>query len=231
MSDSMKFTRRAGVIAFVGALFGIAVSLLLNAAYSLTPDGAGLAVPPWQQGLEQIVRPALTFLPAIEVYHLYGRLVFLVFVTFVVGLYGLYAGQRAFFNGKPPRLQAWGYRLAMAGLFLSLFGNIGDYWLSAGETLDFVAFLGGTLLGLLLQVIGFVLFAIAGLRSASLPGAAAWALILWFPFSIVLLVVGMENLPGAPLLALSLAWALVSATMVWWGLEDRAPHRRDMEPT
>jgi hypothetical protein len=231
MSDSMKFTRRAGVIAFVGALFGIAVSLLLNAAYSLTPDGVGLAVPPWQQPLQQIAGPALTFSPALEVYHLYGRSVFLVFVTFVVGLYGLYASQRAFFDGRPPRLQAWGYRLAMAGFFLSLFGNIGDYWLSAGETLDFVAFLGGTILGLLLGAIGLVLFAIPALRSASLPRAAAYALILWFPFSIVLLLLGMQNLPASPLLALSLAWALVSATMVWWGSEDRVPHRRDMEPT
>lgn len=228
MSGSMKLTRQAGMVALIGAMIGIVVSLLLNAAYSLTPEGADLPVPPWQPALEQIASPALTFAPAVEVYHLYGRVVLLVVAAFIVGLFGLYANQRAVFDEKPARPQIWGYRLAMTGLILNLFGNLGDYWVSVGETIDLVAFVGGTVLGLLLQAIGLILLAFGGLRSASLPRPVAWALILWFPFSVVLLLVGMENLPSAPLLALSLAWVITGISMVRSGAEDRELHKQSI---
>jgi len=214
MSERMKFSRQTGVIAFIGAVVGIVVSLLLNTAYSLTSDGIDLPVPPWQPALEQIASPFITFAPALEVYHLYGRLVLLVVAAFMVGLYGLYAHQRAVFGEKPARLLIWGYRLAMIGLVLNLFGNLGDYWVSAGETIDFFAFLGGTVFGLLLQVVGLLLLGVGGLRNASLPKSAAWALILWFPFSVVLLLMGMVNLPSVPLLALSIAWAITLLSLV-----------------
>ncbi len=220
MSAPMRFTRRAGMIALVGAVIGIVVSLLLNAAYSLTPDGAGLPVPPWQSALEQIARPALTFAPAVEVYHLYGRVVLLVLAAFAVGLYGLYANQRAVFDERPPLLHTWGYRLAMTGLVLSLVGNLGDYWVSVGTIIDLIAFIVGTVVGLLLLAIGLILLAVGGLRSASMPRPVAWALILWFPFSVVLFLVGMVNLPSTPLLALSLAWIITGASMVRSGLEN-----------
>jgi hypothetical protein len=226
MSVSVKSTRRAGTIALIGAIIGVGVSLLLNAAYSLTPSGVDLAIPPWQPALEQIAGPALTFAPPVEVYHLYGRVVLLVVAAFMVGLYGLYASQRAAFDGRPPRLQVWGYRLAMAGLVLNLFGNLGDYWVSVGETINLVAFVVGTFVGLLLQMIGLALLAVGGLRGASMPRSVAWALILVFPSSMLLLLVGMDNLPAAPLLALSLAWAITGASMVWSGLEHRVLHRQ-----
>jgi hypothetical protein len=228
MSDSMKFTRQVGMIVLIGAMIGIVVSLLLNAAYSLTPDGAGLAVPPWQPALEQIATPALTFAPALEVYHLYGRVVLLVVAAFIVGLYGLYANQRAVFNEKPPRLHVWGYRLAMTGLILNVVGNIPDYWVSIGTTIDLLAFVIGTVLGLLLQAIGLILLGVGGLRSGSLPVPAAWALILWFPFMMALFLVGMVNLPSAPLLALSLAWTITGISMVRSGSGDRVLHKQSI---
>jgi len=222
MPVRVKATRQAGMIALIGAIIGIVVSLLLNAAYSLTPDGVDLPIPPWQPALEQIASPALIFAPAVEVYHLYGKVVLLVVAAFMVGLYGLYANQRAVFDQKPPRPQIWGYRVAMTGLVLNLFGNLGDYWVSVGTTVDLIAFVGGTVVGLLLQAVGLVLLAVPGLRSASMPRPAAGALILWLPFSVALLLVGMENLPSAPLLALSLAWVITGASMVRSGLEHVA---------
>jgi hypothetical protein len=222
MSGALKFTRQAGGIALIGAVIGLGVSVLLNAAYSLTPAGADLRIPPWQPALDQIAAPALTFAPGVEVYHLYGRFVFLVTAFFIVGLFGLIANLRAVSAEKPPRLLVWGYRLAMTGLILNLFGNLVDYWMSIGETVDFVAFVGGTFLGLILQAIGLIMLGISGLRSASMPKPAAWALILWFPFSLILLLVGMENLPAAPLLALSLAWVIIGGSMVWLGLEENS---------
>lgn len=213
MSASMKLARQAGIIVFLGAMMGIVLSLLLNAAYSATPPAVDLPIPPWQPALEQIVGPALSFGPAVQVYHFYGRLVLLVLAAFVVGLYGLYANQRTQFAGQLPRLHIWGYRLAMAGLVLNLLGNVGDYWVTLGETLGLIAFAGGTVVGLLLQVIGFALLAISGLRHASMPKAAAWPLILWFPFAVLLLLIGMVNLPSSPLLALSVAWAITGASM------------------
>jgi uncharacterized protein YybS (DUF2232 family) len=82
------------------------------------------------------------------------------------------------------------------------------------EILDLIAFVGGTFFGLLLQAIGLALIAVSGLRRASMPKAAAWALLLWFPLTILLLLLGMNNLPSSPLLALSLAWAITGASMV-----------------
>jgi hypothetical protein len=213
MSASVKLARQAGIIVFLGAMMGIVVSLLLNAAYSATPSGADLPVPPWQPALEQIVGPALTFGPAVQVYHFYGRFLLLVLAAFAVGLYGLHANQRTHFAGQLPHLHVWGFRLAMAGLVLNLFGNVGDYWVTVGEILDLIAFAGGTVVGLLLQAIGLALLAISGLRRASMPKAAAWPLILWFPFTILLLLIGMVNLPSSPLLALSMAWAITGASM------------------
>jgi hypothetical protein len=168
----------------------------------------------------------LTFAPTVEVYHLYGRVVLLVIAAFMVGLYGLYASQRAAFDGQPPRLQVWGYRLAMTGLVLNLFGNLGDYWVSVGETINLVAFVVGTFVGLLLLMIGLALLAVGGLRSASMPRPAAWALTLVFPLAVALLLVGMNNLPSAPLLALSLAWVITGASMAWSGSEYRALHKQ-----
>jgi hypothetical protein len=226
MSVPVKSTRRAGIIALIGAIIGIVLSLLLNAAYSLTPDGADVSIPPWQPALEQVAGPALTFASPVDVYQLYGRVVLLVVAAFMVGLYGLYANQRTVFAGRPPRLQAWGYRLAMTGLALNLIGNLGDYWVSLGEALNLVAFVVGTFVGLLLQMIGLALLAVGGLRSASMPKPVAWALILVLPSSIALLLVGMDNLPAAPILALSLAWTIAGASMAWSGLEYRALHKQ-----
>jgi hypothetical protein len=214
MSEPLKVNRQAGMIVLIGAVIGVVVSLLLNAAYSFTPDGADLPVPPWQPALERIAGSLLTFAPAIEVYHLFGRFVLLVLAAFLIGLYGLNAKERAIFGEKPPRLLIWGYRLAMTGLVLNLIGNIGDYWVSVAETIDLIVFVGGTVVGLLLIAIGLILLGIGGLRSASLPRPVAWALILWFPFSMVLLLVGMVNLPSAQLLALSLAWIITGISMI-----------------
>jgi hypothetical protein len=214
MSFGGKLSRYAGVIVLVGAILGIVISLLLNAAYSATSSGAELSVPPWQSGVERVAGSALTFASADDVYHAYGRVLFVVLAAFIIGLYGLYAKQRTAFDYKPRRSLVWGYRLAMTGLVLALIGNVGDYWLGLGTVLDLIFFVGGTILGLLLVLIGLVLFAVGGLRGASLPRPVAWSFILWFPVAIVLAVLGMENLPSVLVLPLSLAWVVVGMFMV-----------------
>lgn len=221
-----KLIRQAGGITAAGAALGLGVSLMLNAAYSLTPDGAGITIPPWQPALEQIARPALVFAPAVEVYHLYGRIVFLVVAAFAIGLYGLYANQRAVFIHNIPRALRWGYRLTMIGLVLNLIGNLGDYWIALGEIPGLVLFVVGTVVGLLLQAAGLALLGVSGLRSASLPRASALAMILWFPFTFVLFLIGMNNLPAAPLLALSLTWGITSISMVRSRLEAGTLHKQ-----
>lgn len=225
MSDS-TITKQTGGIAVIGAVIGVGVSILLNAAYSSTPDGVDLTVPSWEHGLKQFAAPLLTFAPAVETYHFYGRLVFPVIVAFIVGLYGLYKGKLAASSEKIPGLQKWGYRIALTGLVLNLFGNLSDYWVNAGETINFLAFLAGTFLGFALVLIGTLLFGISGLRNASLPKPAAWALILWFPVSMALLVAGMQNLPATPVLALSLAWIVIGSSMVRSGEKVQPLHKQ-----
>jgi hypothetical protein len=204
----------------IGAMIGIGVSLLLNAAYSATSAGADLSVPPWQSALERIAGSALTFGSADDVYQWYGRVLVLVLAALMVGLYGLYSNQGAVSNGKPRRSVVLGYRLAMIGLALALVGNFGDYWLRLGTILAHVFFVVGTVLGLLLVAIGLILFGVGGLRGGTLARPVAWALIMWFPLAIVLALLGMENLPSLLLLPLSVAWAITGIAMVQPGWSE-----------
>ena len=215
-----KRIRQAGLVAILGGTLGIVLSLLVTAAYHLTPDGATESVAPWEPALTNVAEPLLTFAAPTAVYNTYGTLAFFVFAGLLVGLLGLRASRRSVPSGENPgRLERWGFRAAIAGLALNLLGNVGDYWLGRPETLDFLAFLVGTLVGLRVLTVGFALLAIAALRTGALSRGVALSFLLWLPAAIAVSELGLNNIPGGPLLPLSLVgmvlgYHLLSATTV-----------------
>lgn len=182
----------------------------MTAAYHLTPDGATESTAAWEPALRNALEPLLTFAGPIAVYETYGAMAVFVFGGLLVGLLGLQAHRRSMVSDKhPSRLEVWGFRAAITGLVLNLLGNVGDYWIGSPETLDFIAFLGGTIVGLLVLSIGFGLVGFVTLRTGVMSPTIGWSLVLFLPAVILVSVLGLNNIPGGPLLPLGIISLLV----------------------
>lgn len=197
--------QQAGLLTILGGTFGVVLSLLLTATYHLTPDGATESIAPWEPVLRKVAEPVLTFAAPTAVYNTYGAMAFLVFTGLLVGVLGLRAHRRSVTSEEDTGwLERWGFRAAIGGLALNLLGNVGDYWLGRPETLDFLGFLVGTLAGLLVLAVGFALLGVVALRTGTLSRVVALSFLLWFPAAIAVSELGLNNIPGGPLLPLSL---------------------------
>ena len=200
--SSSGIVRWGGMGAVVGSALGIAVAPVITSAYSLTEDGAGQS-PPWEPAMSNLLRPLFEFASPEGVYATYGKLYFLVFLGLLLGLLALRARQR----GRGGRLEEWGLRLSLLGVILNLFGNIPDYWFGEDTWLEGLGFLVGTVLGLLLLVVGSTMLGISLLRSGTTPTRfGAWLLVLSLPGIILLTFIGFGNIPSGPSLWFCVAW-------------------------
>lgn len=203
-----KRVQQTGLVAMLGGVLGIVLAPLMTAAYHLSAEGATLFTPPWEPALTSLAEPLLTFAAQGVVYDTYGMLAFFTFVGVLAGVFGFRAHrQSASTDENTPRigrLETWGFRATTAGLALNLFGNVGDYWLGESAVLDFLGFLVGTVLGLLVLAVGLALLGVAAWRSGSLSRATAGLLTLWLPATIAVTLVGLNNAVGGPLLTLGL---------------------------
>lgn len=189
-----------------GGVLGIVLAPLMTAAYHLSSEGAGLSTPPWEPALARLAEPLLTFTTPVAVYDSYGMVGLFAFAGVLAGVLGLRAHRRSIStDGSTPRvgrLEQWGFHATIAGLALNLVGNVGDYWLGRPELLDFLGFLVGTVLGLLVLAVGFVLLGVTAWRTGSLSRVIVGLLVLWLPATIVVMGTGMNNIPAGPLLTL-----------------------------
>lgn len=200
--SSSNLTRYGGLAAMAGGALGVLIAPLITSAYSLTEEGT---TPPWEPALSDALTPLFGFASPEAVYAAYGKLYFFVFVGLLLGLIGLYVSRREVAG----RLERWGFYLSFAGISLNLFGNVFDYWYGGGvgdSTPDFLGFLLGTLLGLLLMFLGFTVLGIALLRASEAPRAGAWLLALTLPGFVLLGFLGFENIPSGPALWFCFAW-------------------------
>ena len=218
---SAKRLRQTGLVAMLGGVLGIVLSPIMTAAYHHAPEAATLSTPPWEPALTRLAEPLLTFAAPVTVYDSYGMLAFFTFGGVLVGVLGLWAHRRSVPSSENTprigRLEWWGFRATIAGLALDLFGNVGDYWLGEPEVVDLLGFLVGTVLGLLVLAVGLTLLGIVAWRTGSLPRVTAGLLVLWLPATLVVALVGLNNIPGGPLLTLgvvgmALGYHLWSAT-------------------
>ncbi len=202
---SSVLPRYAGLTAMAGGALGIVAAPLATSAYSLTGEGAA---PPWEPALSDALDPLFTFASPEVVYAAYGKLYFFVFLGFFLGLIGLHARRR----DAAGRLERWGFYLSFTGLILNLLGNIGDYWYGGGvgeSTPDFLGFLLGTVLGLLLLIIGSTMLGASLLREGTHFRPGAWLLVLAVPGIIALSFLGFGNIPSGPALWFCFVWLTI----------------------
>ncbi len=173
---SADLIRWGGLAAMGGSVLGIAVAPVITSAYSLSESGRE-QVPPWEPELSTLFSPLFGFASPEGVYATYGKLYLLVFLGFLLGLRALRAQRRS----RVGRSGKWGFGLSLLGAILNLLGNIADYWMGEdilGEGLHTLGFLAGTMLGLLLLVVGSTMLCIALLRAGTVSRFGAWLLAL-----------------------------------------------------
>lgn len=216
--------RWSGVAAIIGGVVAIIVTPFVTFAGFLAAPGGG-AEPwmPWARHLRPLVLSFLNFGAPEVVYATYGKVFLLVYGCFLFGL----AGLRRWFDeeGLSPtplaRLRL-GLRLARIGLVMNLLGNIGDYWLGRdilGQVAWGLSFGIGTMLGLLVYMLGSLLLGVTLLRD-NRPHLSRWLavpLLLSPPAAIALTVPAVPSaivhLPTAPTFALGVAWIVLGAAL------------------
>ncbi len=197
---------RAGLIAVIGALIGIAVSPFHALAYFATPDGE-VGVIKWAEFGRDLLEPVLDWSDADTVYRTYGKVFVIVGIAYVAGLYGLRMARRG-----ARGVEMWGMRVAPIGYLLLLVGALAEYW-GPEDWLDpAFMFLSGP--GLLVSLVGSTLLGIGMVRRKIEPRLGAWLLVLSFPL-LILFVASWGHIPMG-LIPLDVGWIAIGWAL-WKG--------------
>ncbi len=204
-----KTVWRGGLAAVAGSALGILAASVITAAYSLSGEGAG-ETPPWEPALSSALPSLFSFASPATVYAAYGKLYFLVFLAFLLGLMSLRKAR----GNAVGRLERWGFQLSTVGLLLNLAGNVADYWLPDFAGIGDWGFVIGTILGLLLLIVGSTMLGVALLRGRSGFRLGAWLLTLSLPGMILLFLLGFGNVPSGPALWFCFAWLALGSSLL-----------------
>ncbi|CAN5552118.1 MAG: hypothetical protein ACR2N0_12125 [Rubrobacteraceae bacterium] len=213
----VKLVERGGLAAVVGSVLGVLAAPVITSAYSLSGEGAGEA-PPWEPALSGALPSLFSFASPATVYAAYGKLYLFVFLAFLLGLMSL----REVRGNAVGSLGRWGFRLSAVGLLLNLAGNIADYWLPDFAGIGDWGFVVGTVLGLLLLIVGSTMLGVALLRGRSGFRVGAWLLTLSLPGMVFLFLLGFGNVPSGPALWLCFAWLALGSSLL---ARERRPVR------
>ncbi|MGF1473095.1 MAG: hypothetical protein ACFB50_15330 [Rubrobacteraceae bacterium] len=216
--SSPLLIRRCGLAAMLGGALAIVVAPFITSAYSLTEDGAG-TVPPWEPTLSDSLGPLFTFATSEVVYATYGKVYFFVFLGFLLGLIGLRARRR----DRAGRLERWGFGLCFVGVALNLIGNVPDYWVGEDTVFEYIGFVAGTALGLLVLTVGSSLLGVALLRARAVSRLGTWLLAL-SPAGVILPgFVGFGNIPSGPALWYGVVWVVMGYAL--WSVQRNVVRR------
>lgn len=185
--------RAAGAIALTAAGLGLLTLPFVTAAYGVSDAGSGTD-PAWGGELRDAAEPLFTFAAPDRVYSTYGLVYFLVTLGVLLGVLGV----RDVRAGGRSGVERWGFRLLGAGLGLNLVGLLTDYTFFEGTIVESIGF-AGTLLGVLLMVVGGALLGARWMRDRHAPRMAGVLLFLAAPGFVVLEMLGFGNLPSMPL--------------------------------
>lgn len=213
-----SWLRYSGLAAVWGGVLGVADSLLLAAAF-YNHAWSQAAAPTWASGLVGLLGQAFTFAPPETVYRTYGRILLIVQVLLLLGAVGL----EACVVLRSGKRSGWGFRLVVAGLVMSLLGNLADYWIdpqTASHTFLLVGFVIGVELGALVYLVGALLLAGQFLAENLLPAWLAWLLALSPAVGLLLSIWGIRQIPGGFFLPVSLSWAVTGLYL--WAAQSRA---------
>ena len=186
----------AGLAAIAGALIAIVLTPPFATAYFLAYPGYD--VPPfWLPFLEPRLGPVLSFAPADEVYETYGRIYNLAYLLFLPAAFALHRLHR----GSANRWEKRGFVVLVAGLLATFVGVAGDYWAHGiGFLLE--------VLGLLVLMIGSLVYGIALLRIGVAPRWVAWSFVLAGPGALLFMFL-IGHIPSGPTFPLAICWLLV----------------------
>lgn len=193
--------RRSGLVALVAAALGLLLLPLITVAYAVSGDGAG-SDPAWGPDARDLFGPLVTFAEPDTVYAAYGKVYFLVLLGLLVGVLGLSRLRR----GGVSVPERWGFRLSVVGLVANLAGIVTDYTVFEDTLVENIGFVVGSLLGLLLLVVGSLLLGVAWLRADGAPRLGAWLVLLAVPGMVALGALGFGNLPSMPIAWFCIAW-------------------------
>jgi len=199
-------------------VLGAADSILLAAAF-YNHAWSQESAPGWARGLVGLLGQAFTFAPAETVYRTYGRILLVAQILFLLGAVGL----EACVVLRSGKRSGWGFRLVVAGLVMSLLGNLADYWISPqpiGHTFLVIGFVIGVELGALVYLVGALLLAGQFLADKLLPVGLAWLLGLAPALGLLLSIWGVRQIPGGFFLPVSLSWAATGLYL--WIAQTRA---------
>ena len=205
-------SRSSGWTAIVASAVGLLVLPPITLAYARSEAGAGTD-PAWSAAASGVLDPLISFADADTVYSTYGKVYFLVVLGLLVGTLGLLAVRQ----GTTSRLEQWGLRLSVVGLVLLLVGLATDYTLFEGTVVENVGFAAGSLLGLLLLVVGSVLAGVAWLRRPGTPRWGAWLALAAVPGIVLLGLLGFGNLPSMPIAWFCIVWLALGGFLAGQG--------------
>lgn len=199
--------RWAGLAAAVGGALGVLVAPLYSLAYFGTDEAPlsdqSAAARAWAEPARDFFDPLLTFASPDTVYLTYGKLFLFVWIGMLAGLVALHARHA----GHRARLERWGFRVSFLGLTLMVIGAFTGYWLGFVDA-SFAVFLAP---GLLLVIVGSVIFGAGTWRAGVAPRAGALLLVVGGPGTLLLSDVATL---GGGLVLLYLAWVVLGYA-VW----------------
>ena len=186
--------RTAGALAVAAGVLALLTLPFVTAAYGVSGAGAGTD-PPWGAALRDAAEPMFGFAGPDRVYSTYG----LVYLAVVLGVLTGFVAVGDVLAGGRSRPERWGLRLLLAGLVLNLAGLLTDYTVFEDTLVENVGFAVGSLLGLLLLVVGGAMVGARWAREREAPRTAGVLLLLAVPGMVALDLLGFGNLPSMPL--------------------------------
>ena len=142
-------------------------------------------------------------------YFFFGRMFFLVYLLALCGVLGTRSRRPA----AGARLDRVGQVALVIGLLLGAVGAFGAYWRPSwssdgevGQTIE--------TLGLLVVLVGSVLYGVAVLLVGSLPRWCGWLLVIAGPAAVVDTFYGVYYIPHGTMLPISVVWAAVGIVLL-----------------
>lgn len=204
-----RWVALAGVAAIIGGITAIVLTMPFAIAYHTAYPG--FDVPPyWISAAGAALRPVISFAAPSVVYDVYGRVFDLVYLLFLPATFALHRLHR----GATSTIERAGFVTLAVGLLVTFVGVAGDYWADG-------ALFVMSVLGLLTIGVGAVVYGVAMLQRAVLPGWLGWLLIGCLPGAfIVTWIIG--HIPSGPTVPFAAFFLALGYVLVF---------RRDTLPT
>jgi hypothetical protein len=205
-------TRRGqiGLYAMVAAFVSIVFAPLMALSYLATPEGAeGLEmeiVRAWAEPARDLAGGLLTFASPGRVYSTYLQLFALLFPAVVLCALAVRSSRS---RDTRRRAERWGWRIALPGYALSMFGlaTIAILLIGMDPSAGIIdtIFVATLFPGMILALIGTSVLGIGLVRAGYEPRATAWLLAFAFPLGVTGSILGHNSLGMVPVF---IAWGL-----------------------